>query len=52
MIEIRHLLSYAQNADTVFVFDKGEVVACGKFNELIKTNDIVARFVELASLNT
>jgi ATP-binding cassette, subfamily B, bacterial PglK len=49
-IVIAHRLSTVQNADTVFVFDKGEVVATGKFNELAATNEIVARFVELSSL--
>jgi len=32
-----------------FVFDKGEIVASGKFNDLVATNDIVARFVELSN---
>ena len=36
--------------DKVFVFDKGEIVASGKFNKLAATNEIVARFVELSSL--
>jgi ABC-type multidrug transport system fused ATPase/permease subunit len=52
IIVIAHRLSTVQNADTVFVFDKGEVVASGKFSDLIKTNEIVARFVRLASLDT
>jgi ATP-binding cassette subfamily C protein len=50
-IVIAHRLSTIQNADTVFVFDKGEVVASGKFAELVETNDIVARFVELSTLD-
>ena len=50
-IVIAHRLSTIQNADTVFVFDKGEVVAAGKFAELVETNDIVARFVELSTLD-
>ena len=49
-IVIAHRLSTIQNVDTVFVFDKGEIVASGKFNELAATNEIVARFVELSSL--
>lgn len=49
-IVIAHRLSTVQNADTVFVFEKGEVVASGKFAELVETNDIVARFVELSTL--
>jgi len=51
-IVIAHRLSTIQNVDTVFVFDKGEVVASGKFTELVATNDIVARFVELSTLDT
>ena len=50
-IVIAHRLSTVQNADTVFVFDKGEVVASGKLADLMVTNDIVARFVELSSLD-
>jgi ATP-binding cassette subfamily C protein len=50
-IVIAHRLSTIQNADTVFVFDKGEVVASGKFAELVEANDIVARFVELSTLD-
>lgn len=49
-IVIAHRLSTIQNVDTVFVFDKGEIVTSGKFNELATTNEIVARFVELSSL--
>jgi ABC-type multidrug transport system fused ATPase/permease subunit len=50
-IVIAHRLSTIQNVDTVFVFDKGEVVASGKFSELVATSEIVARFVELSSLD-
>jgi ATP-binding cassette, subfamily B, bacterial PglK len=50
-IVIAHRLSTIQYVDTVFVFDKGEVVASGKFSELVTTNEIVARFVELSSLD-
>jgi ATP-binding cassette, subfamily B, bacterial PglK len=49
-IVIAHRLSTIQNADTVFVFDKGEIVASGKFAELAENNDLVARFVELSNL--
>ena len=49
-IVIAHRLSTVQNADTVFVFEKGEVVAFGKFAELVETSDVVARFVELSKL--
>ena len=50
-IVIAHRLSTIQNVDTVFVFDNGEVVASGRFSELVATNEIVARFVELSSLD-
>ena len=50
-IVIAHRLSTVQNADTVFVFDKGELVASGKLADLIVTNDIVARFVDLSTLD-
>jgi ABC-type multidrug transport system fused ATPase/permease subunit len=50
-IVIAHRLSTIQNVDKVFVFDKGEVVASGKFSELVTNNEIVARFVELNSLD-
>ena len=50
-IVIAHRLSTVQNADTVFVFDKGGVVASGKLADLMVTNDIVARFVELSTLD-
>ena len=50
-IVIAHRLSTIQNADTVFVFDKGEVVASGKLADLMVTNEIVARFVELSTLD-
>jgi len=49
-IVIAHRLTTVQNVDTVFVFDKGEIVASGKFNDLVATNEIVARFVELSNL--
>jgi ABC-type multidrug transport system fused ATPase/permease subunit len=49
-IVIAHRLTTVQNVDTVFVFDKGEIVASGNFNDLVANNDIVARFVELSNL--
>ena len=49
-IVIAHRLTTVQNVDTVFVFDKGQIVASGNFNDLVATNDIVARFVELSKL--
>ena len=49
-IVIAHRLTTVQNVDIVFVFDKGEIVASGNFNDLVATNDIVSRFVELSNL--
>ena len=49
-IVIAHRLTTVQNVDTVFVFDKGEIVASGKFSDLVATNEIVARFAELSNL--
>jgi ABC-type multidrug transport system fused ATPase/permease subunit len=49
-IVIAHRLTTVQNVDIVFVFDKGEIVASGKFNDLVANNDIVARFAELSNL--
>ena len=49
-IVIAHRLTTVQSVDTVFVFDKGEIVASGKFNDLVATNEIVARFAELSNL--
>jgi len=49
-IVIAHRLTTVQNVDTVFVFDKGEVVASGKFSDLVATNEIVSRFAGLSNL--
>ena len=35
--------------DTVLVFDKGEIVASGKFSELAATSEFAAKFVNLSS---
>jgi ABC-type multidrug transport system fused ATPase/permease subunit len=52
IVVIAHRLSTVKNADVVFVVDEGKILAHGKFAELVKTNDLVARFVELSNLPT
>lgn len=52
VIVIAHRLSTVQNADKVFVIDEGKIVAEGKFAELAKSNELVARYVELSGLET
>jgi ATP-binding cassette subfamily C protein len=52
IIVIAHRLSTVQNADKVFVIDEGKIVAEGKFTELAKSNELVARYVELSGLET
>jgi ATP-binding cassette subfamily C protein len=52
IVVIAHRLSTVKNADVVFVVDEGKILAHGKFAELVKTNDLVARFVELSNLST
>lgn len=51
IIIIAHRLSTVQDADCVIVVENGSVVASGKFNELVKTNELVSRYVELSKLN-
>lgn len=51
IVVIAHRLSTVKNADCVFVIDNGQVLATGKFNELAKSNELVARYVELSQLN-
>jgi ATP-binding cassette subfamily C protein len=48
---IAHRLSTVQNADRVYVIDDGQIVASGKFSELAKSNELVARYVELSQIN-
>lgn len=47
---IAHRLSTVINADRIFVFDKGEVIACGSHNELMQSNDLYQQFANLQLL--
>jgi ATP-binding cassette subfamily C protein len=51
VIVIAHRLATVQNADVVFVIEQGKITAKGKFNELVKSNELVARYVELSEIN-
>lgn len=47
---IAHRLSTVQNADVVYVLDQGEIVASGKFSDLAKSNEMVAKYIELSEI--
>jgi ATP-binding cassette subfamily C protein len=52
MLVIAHRLSTVQNADIVYVLDQGEIVASGKFADLAKSNELVAKYIELSEIRT
>jgi ABC-type multidrug transport system fused ATPase/permease subunit len=52
IIIIAHRLSTIQDADVVFLFDEGELVASGTFAELVAENPLVAKYVELSEIRT
>ncbi|MCU7995385.1 ATP-binding cassette domain-containing protein [Shewanella glacialipiscicola] len=47
---IAHRLSTVINADRIFVFDKGEIIACGRHHELMQSNDLYREFASLQLL--
>jgi ABC-type multidrug transport system fused ATPase/permease subunit len=51
VIVIAHRMSTIQHADIIFVLDAGEIVASGTFLELMRSNDLVSRYVELSEID-
>ncbi len=50
VIIIAHRLSTVQNADIIYVLDKGKIVESGSFAELIRKNGLFRKMVELQTL--
>ena len=51
VIVIAHRMSTIQHADIIFVLDQGEIIASGTFLELMQSNDLVSRYVELSEID-
>ena len=51
-IVIAHRLATVKQADRVFVVSDGEIVAEGKFADLMKSSELVARYVALSELSS
>jgi ABC-type multidrug transport system fused ATPase/permease subunit len=51
VIVIAHRMSTIQHADIIFVLDAGEIVASGTFLELMRSSDLVSRYVELSEID-
>ena len=49
-IVIAHRLSTVINADRIIVMDEGKIVATGKHQQLIKTNELYKEFASLQLL--
>ena len=46
VIMIAHRLKTVENADQIFVVDRGKIVQHGKHNELVHENGIYKRFID------
>ena len=52
VVIVAHRLSTIMDADVIHVVDKGQIVASGTHNELLKTNEIYKNLYETESLNS
>lgn len=50
IIAIAHRLSTLKNSDRIILINRGQIVATGKFNELIETSTEFAKLVELSQI--
>lgn len=48
---IAHRLATIRDCDTVHVLNDGQIIGSGNFNDLVATNDLVAKYVKLSELN-
>lgn len=51
LVTIAHRLNTIQNADVVFLVDDGKIVAAGTLDDLNKSNEQVARAIQLLTVN-
>ena len=49
-IIIAHRLSTIKNVDKIIVIDKGKIIEMGKHDELIKSNKIYSRLIEMQNI--
>ena len=52
IVIVAHRLSTIKDADIIHVVDKGKIVASGKHDDLLKTNEIYKNLYETESLNS
>ena len=52
VVIVAHRLSTIMDADIIHIVDKGQIVASGKHDELLKTNEIYKNLYETESLNS
>lgn len=48
---VAHRLTTVQNADRIFVFDKGEIVEEGKHEELVRSGGIYSQMIQAQNLS-
>lgn len=50
VIVVAHRLSTVQNSDSVFLVENGEISGHGKFSDLLRSNSLVEKYVNLMSI--